>query len=552
MIFKRPFFFAGLFFASALFSFSQEFNASWSGTVFNEAVLESEKSVESLSLSDSASHFSYTDGEKIFIAPTMFSGSTIFQRLSVPNLAGAFFFHPDSSSNDLNPLFAFSTDGTVRIWNSVSKRHSFPVEIEEPDSTFALNGVSGIKKVAYSADGMNFAVLDQNDEFTLFCYLRYTRQIVGRRLSGSAMGKSEISSMAYSESGGKSSEFFLCAYASGAAEIFSLETYSLVASFSTFDKNAFRPIFSPIGNQVVYSKNRKNLCVADFKKKTERDIEIKEGVRTANFFRYHGEFFLAVVDSKSRTLIFDANTLEYVETVMPYEKSGLTCAKFFEAADWNGKYSLFMLQAFENKKIHRVSLSFEKNSQPKKEKPKIGSSSVGGSPSGGGGNSDSPSGNSWMNFLVAASWAESPFSLAAKTGFEYNKKVISPHFFTGAGLDALCLLPESKFPYTYKVDGRTMDSPRIVGFTLYAPFGAVFPLFSENLSVDLGIRAGCRFLWMVGLYSGEMASSGLFLSPSGGAFVRFRFRNLTAGFVVDCDRILGIEPRMELGCRLIF
>ncbi len=140
-----------------------------------------------------------------------------------------------------------------------------------------------------------------------------------------------------------------------------------------------------------------------------------------------------------------------------------------------------------------------------------------------------------------------PLSLILPMGYR-NYDLLRPFYF-GGSLELDLGFPSSNFPYKYYDSlGEKMNSPLLVGFKLYAPFGACMYPLKNGFEVfgEFGMGIGFSGIWSGGLGSRMLLTK---LYPS--FFVNFRtgvawnFLNLTFNF--SYDAVTGMAYGVELG-----
>ena len=144
-----------------------------------------------------------------------------------------------------------------------------------------------------------------------------------------------------------------------------------------------------------------------------------------------------------------------------------------------------------------------------------------------------------------------PYKNGFEVGVEYKKKMLLPILYSGFACDFMYVLPDSDFPYTYKVDGDEMEPPKILGVTAAIPVGVQFN-FSSATSLAFEISAGVKALCLYGQHLNEFAFSSIYYSPMIGANLQVYIFNVEIGFGASFDRILKFVPNLELGYRIRF
>lgn len=87
-----------------------------------------------------------------------------------------------------------------------------------------------------------------------------------------------------------------------------------------------------------------------------------------------------------------------------------------------------------------------------------------------------------------------PFPYAANAGFEFINTAFANFLFLGAGLNFQMGFPKETFPYTYKADGKELDSPCYLSLMAYAPIGLFYAPFrkNRNIQLEMAMRLGAK------------------------------------------------------------
>lgn len=96
--------------------------------------------------------------------------------------------------------------------------------------------------------------------------------------------------------------------------------------------------------------------------------------------------------------------------------------------------------------------------------------------------------------IFGVSLLKDPFPYAANAGFEFINTAFANFLFLGAGLNFQMGFPKETFPYTYKAEGKELDSPCYLSLMAYAPIGLFYAPFKKNrnIQLEMATRLGAK------------------------------------------------------------
>ena len=144
-----------------------------------------------------------------------------------------------------------------------------------------------------------------------------------------------------------------------------------------------------------------------------------------------------------------------------------------------------------------------------------------------------------------------PYMIAVSAGVGYkNYKWFKP-FYIGAELEPFIGFPTRDFPYEYKVEGGSIDSPLLIGMKIYAPVGFAMKPLSNDLEVFGEVLLGSSLCQLWDRQFGDsMITSKVFPSYYMAGKVGLGWKFISLSVRGEYDTILQFSFSADLGINI--
>ena len=138
------------------------------------------------------------------------------------------------------------------------------------------------------------------------------------------------------------------------------------------------------------------------------------------------------------------------------------------------------------------------------------------------------------------------YEISLPIGYK-NFSLIKPFYF-GGFVEPFIGFPKSDFPYTYKIDGNAVVSPRLIGAKIYAPIGFSIRPLKNSLTIysDINLGLSLNSLWNEKVGTNFIASK-IYPSFYGALKIGAMWRFLNLNLVGSYDGITNLSIAAELG-----
>jgi len=410
-------------------------------------------------------------------------------------LATSFF----NESDDILRIESVTSDNSLYI--SSIKQPSISLE-EESFRHLAIPFLEEkeIKLADFSKDGNYSAVIYQDNSISLYFRLRYTHQLINRKMEGH---KRPIYYLTFSPNG----KYFATASDDKKIRIWSTEKNSFETEISFYAKTQAKMDFTFDSSNVLCATGKNELSIKDFNNKKLFSFKTN-GLIKDIFARPENK--VAILSANNNLEFYDLLTGEYIGMIQSCNSGQVTSVAF-------SNDSKYVLLGYSDGSAYKINLQ-EKMILKDQEVPKVRivekdeivvkgylyedtfiptheyKFSPNANPGSLGVLVDRDHG-----IKISAGYTALPHPYAAGTRLNLgyvNSDWLYP-FYVGVDSRFSFGFPKKDFPYSYLVDETDLSNPFLVSTGLIVPIGIEITPFANGITLLTELSVGCvvHFLW---------------------------------------------------------
>jgi len=322
--------------------------------------------------------------------------------------------------------------------------------------------------------------------------------------------------------------------------------------FSVYYPNALNvtPLFTPDNEGLIYPTKKKEIIVADFYGNIERTIKVKKEISS---IALSPDGLTLIVSCKDNQFYYyELATGKYTGYIPRYSHARLTCYDYnFDGSKLLQGYSdgcIYILDVKEcfllpHERPPRFSLYVADDLVSDKGKKLSPEDLEKGRKRGG---LYTKSGHEVV-FDGSFAVLPEPYTMAVSLGAGYkNYDLIRPFYF-GGEMEPFFGFPQDNFPYSYKLRGGSIKSPKLCGVKIYVPAGFAFMPFNNDVEVFAEVLTGSSLCWLWdGMFGDSYITSKVFPSMYVAAKVGAGWRNFGLALRGEYDTILRFSFSADL------